>query len=364
METFGAQVTQARVGRRRRGVPSWSKIQLHRLTGIAISEAVEVAAQDPNTKYALGSVLNHVLLHQTVVGLETIAKFKLANDWPDIIIGCTGGGSNFAGIAFPFIGRKFRGEDKGERIIAVEPAACPSLTKGKLTYDFGDTGHLTPLVKMYTLGSSFIHPAFTPAAYGTTAWRRSSLICSSSVRSKRPPFHSSRCSTPPCVLHGRRHHSGPRTFARDCDRPPRGAALQSRGEEPRDPVQPLRSRALRHAGILGLLRQEAPRLRLSRARSRHGLGRTAERRRRVARTRDSGLGLGAGGWGLAKRDPSLLPSSGNGGGLGRGPRLEPTARFQLKGLTLTAQPAATRKANTQKRMENRESGTGNSEPAN
>jgi tryptophan synthase beta chain len=119
---------------------------------------VELAAQDPECRYALGSVLNHVLLHQTVVGLETIEKFKLANDWPDVIVGCTGGGSNFAGIAFPFIGRKFRGEDKGARIIAVEPAACPSLTKGPLTYDFGDTAHLTPLVKMHTLGSTFVPP--------------------------------------------------------------------------------------------------------------------------------------------------------------------------------------------------------------
>jgi tryptophan synthase beta chain len=126
--------------------------------GIAISEAVELAAQDPECRYALGSVLNHVLLHQTVVGLETIEKFKLADDWPDVIVGCTGGGSNFAGIAFPFIGRKFRGEDKGARIIAVEPAACPSLTKGPLTYDFGDTAHLTPLVKMHTLGSTFVPP--------------------------------------------------------------------------------------------------------------------------------------------------------------------------------------------------------------
>jgi tryptophan synthase beta chain len=128
--------------------------------GIAISEAVEMAVQDPDCRYALGSVLNHVLLHQTVVGLEAIEKFKLADDWPDIIIGCAGGGSNFAGLAFPFIGGKLRGESKFERIIAVEPAACPSLTKGPHTYDFGDTAHTTPLVKMHTLGSSFVPPGF------------------------------------------------------------------------------------------------------------------------------------------------------------------------------------------------------------
>lgn len=127
--------------------------------GIAISEAVEVAAQRDDTKYALGSVLNHVLLHQTVIGQEAMKQLEMAGDYPDIVIGCTGGGSNFAGIAFPFIGAGLRGGKKC-RIIAVEPSACPSLTKGKYAYDFGDTGHLTPLVKMHTLGSTFVPPGF------------------------------------------------------------------------------------------------------------------------------------------------------------------------------------------------------------
>jgi tryptophan synthase beta chain len=127
--------------------------------GIAISEAVEMAAKDPQVKYSLGSVLNHVLLHQTVIGQEAIKQLELAGDDPDIIIGCTGGGSNFAGLALPFLGMHLRGGRK-RRIIAVEPAACPSLTKGKYTYDFGDTAHLTPLVKMHTLGSTFIPPGF------------------------------------------------------------------------------------------------------------------------------------------------------------------------------------------------------------
>jgi tryptophan synthase beta chain len=127
--------------------------------GIAISEAVEVAAQDPNTKYSLGSVLNHVLLHQTVIGQEAIEQMEAADAYPDVVIACAGGGSNFAGIAFPFIGKKLR--DKREvRVIAVEPAACPSLTRGRYAFDFGDTGHLTPLVKMHTLGSAFIPPGF------------------------------------------------------------------------------------------------------------------------------------------------------------------------------------------------------------
>jgi tryptophan synthase beta chain len=125
--------------------------------GIAISEAVEVAAKDPETKYALGSVLNHVLLHQTVIGLETIEQMALADDEPDVILGCTGGGSNFAGLAMPYLGRKIKGQSHA-RVVAVEPSACPSLTKGPFAYDFGDTAHLTPLVKMNTLGSTFIPP--------------------------------------------------------------------------------------------------------------------------------------------------------------------------------------------------------------
>ncbi|MGO8739302.1 TrpB-like pyridoxal phosphate-dependent enzyme [Rhodoblastus sp.] len=127
--------------------------------GIAISEAVEVAAKNADVKYALGSVLNHVMLHQTIIGQEAIQQFELAGDDPDVLIACAGGGSNFAGLAFPFLGLQLRGGRK-RRVIAVEPAACPSLTRGKFAYDFGDTAHLTPLVKMHTLGSTFIPPGF------------------------------------------------------------------------------------------------------------------------------------------------------------------------------------------------------------
>ena len=115
--------------------------------------------QGSGGEYALGSVLNHVLLHQTIVGQEAIKQFEAAGDDPDVVIGCTGGGSNFAGLAFPFLGLQLRGGRK-RRVIAVEPAACPSLTRGKYAYDFGDTAHLTPLVKMHTLGSTFIPPGF------------------------------------------------------------------------------------------------------------------------------------------------------------------------------------------------------------
>jgi len=127
--------------------------------GIAISEAVELAAQREDTKYALGSVLNHVLLHQTVIGLEAMKQLEMADAYPDMVIGCTGGGSNFAGIAFPFLGEQLRGGRQVE-CIAVEPSACPTLTKGRFAYDFGDTAHLTPLCKMFTLGSSFVPPGF------------------------------------------------------------------------------------------------------------------------------------------------------------------------------------------------------------
>ena len=123
--------------------------------GIAISEAVEVAAQNPEVRYALGSVLNHVLMHQTVIGEEALLQMAKAGDVPDVIIGCTGGGSNFAGLAFPFLREKLAGKMNPE-IVAVEPAACPSLTRGVYAYDFGDTAGMTPLMKMHTLGHDFI----------------------------------------------------------------------------------------------------------------------------------------------------------------------------------------------------------------
>ena len=123
--------------------------------GIAISEAVEDAATRDDKKYSLGSVLNHVLLHQTVIGQEAIEQLEMAGDEPDILIGCAGGGSNFSGFAFPFLGQTFRG-GKRYQVIAVEPTAAPSITRGRYAYDFGDTGKMAPLVKMHTLGADFI----------------------------------------------------------------------------------------------------------------------------------------------------------------------------------------------------------------
>jgi tryptophan synthase beta chain len=126
--------------------------------GMAISEAVEDAATHDDANYALGSVLNHVMLHQTVIGLEAKAGLKKIGVQPDVLIGCAGGGSNFAGLVFPFVPEKLAGR-KDMRIIAVEPAACPSLTRGWYDYDFGDVAGLTPKLKMYTLGHDFIPPA-------------------------------------------------------------------------------------------------------------------------------------------------------------------------------------------------------------
>jgi tryptophan synthase beta chain len=155
MEAWGAtvhrspsEVTEA--GRSQASHPTGS-------LGIAISEAVEVAAGDEGTNYSLGSVLNHVLLHQTVIGQEAIRQLEQAGDEPDLVIGCVGGGSNFAGIAYPFVRRVLR-DGARTRFLAAEPAACPTLTRGVYRYDFGDTVGMTPLMPMFTLGHDFVPP--------------------------------------------------------------------------------------------------------------------------------------------------------------------------------------------------------------
>ena len=126
--------------------------------GIAISEAIEIAVQRDDTNYSLGSVLNHVMLHQTIIGEEARLQMEIADVYPDIVIACAGGGSNFSGLAFPFLRDKLTGTKKNLEVIAVEPASCPSLTQGKYEYDFGDEAGMTPLLKMYTLGHEFIPP--------------------------------------------------------------------------------------------------------------------------------------------------------------------------------------------------------------
>ncbi|MBV9918365.1 MAG: TrpB-like pyridoxal phosphate-dependent enzyme [Solirubrobacterales bacterium] len=155
METWGATVHRSpseltASGRSQQEHPTGS-------LGIAISEAVEVAAQNADTNYSLGSVLNHVLLHQTIIGQEALEQMAMAGEEPDVVVACVGGGSNFGGLTFPFLRRVIRG-DAGTRFIAAEPAACPTLTRGVYAYDFGDTAGLTPLMPMYTLGHDFVPP--------------------------------------------------------------------------------------------------------------------------------------------------------------------------------------------------------------
>jgi tryptophan synthase beta chain len=155
METWGATVHRSpsdltEAGRANAEHPTGS-------LGIAISEAVEVAAGRDDTNYSLGSVLNHVCLHQTVIGQEAIAQMELAGEQPDVVIGCVGGGSNFAGLSFPYVREVLRGNAR-MRFLAAEPAACPTLTRGVYRYDFGDTAGLTPLMPMYTLGHDFVPP--------------------------------------------------------------------------------------------------------------------------------------------------------------------------------------------------------------
>jgi len=156
METFGAEVRPSPTSTTEAG----KKVLAEHpdstgSLGIAISEAIEIAVQDETTKYSLGSVLNHVLMHQTVIGLEAQKQIEMAGEQPDVIIGCVGGGSNYAGFAYPFLADKLAGK-LDARFLATEPAACPTLTRGEYRYDFGDTGEMTPLVPMYTLGHTFV----------------------------------------------------------------------------------------------------------------------------------------------------------------------------------------------------------------
>jgi tryptophan synthase beta chain len=156
METFGAEVRSSPTSTTEAGKRILEgEPESPGSLGIAISEAIEVAAQDDDTKYSLGSVLNHVLLHQTVIGQEAKRQMELTGDEPDVVIGCVGGGSNYAGLAYPFMADRLRG-GKQMRFVACEPAACPTLTKGTFAYDFGDTGQMTPLLPMYTLGHTFV----------------------------------------------------------------------------------------------------------------------------------------------------------------------------------------------------------------
>jgi tryptophan synthase beta chain len=176
METWGATVHRSPSDRTESG-----RAQAAHATGslgIAISEAVEVAAQDPECNYALGSVLNHVLLHQTVIGQEAILQMELAGEEPDVVVACVGGGSNFGGLCFPYL-RRVREGRSAARFLAVEPAACPTLTRGAYRYDYGDTAGLTPMMPMYTLGHDFVPP---PVHAGGLRYHGDSPMVSALVR--------------------------------------------------------------------------------------------------------------------------------------------------------------------------------------
>ncbi len=224
--------------------------------GIAISEAVEDAAGREDTAYSLGSVLNHVLLHQTVIGQEALAQMEQAGAFPDVVIGCVGGGSNFAGLAFPFLREKIAGREID--VLACEPAACPTLTRGLFAYDFGDTSKLTPLVPMHTLGHDFIPEPIHAGGlrYHGVAPLISQLVRDELIRAEAylqtDVFALSRRVRAP-----RGDHPGARGGARDPRRGAHGAGGRRGRRGADDPLQPLRPRPLRHGRVRQLLRREA-----------------------------------------------------------------------------------------------------------
>jgi len=216
--------------------------------GIAISEAVEDAVKHEDAKYSLGSVLNHVLLHQTVIGQEALEQMELAGEYPDVVVGCVGGGSNFGGIAFPFIRENLKG-NKDTRIIGVEPASCPTLTKGRYVYDFGDTAGTTPMMKMYTLGHSFV-----PSGIHAGGLRYHGDSHRLGARPRGPRRGAGLRPEPDLrgrrhVRQGRGHRARPRSDARHKgDHRPRPRSERGRRREDH-PLQPLRPRPLRLLGL-------------------------------------------------------------------------------------------------------------------
>ncbi len=268
METFGAQVVASpspdtQAGKKVLEQDPDSPGSL----GIAISEAVEDAATRDDTKYSLGSVLNHVLMHQTVIGLETKKQLEKADDEADILVGCIGGGSNFAGFSFPFAADKLTGKNKKRRIVAIEPSACPSLTKGKYVYDFGDTVGLTPLVKMHTLGHTFV-PAPMHAG-GLRYHGMAPLICKlydeGIIEARAVPQIA---TFEAAVQFARAEGILPAPEAAHAvrGRHRRGPAMQEGRQAQDDRVQPLRPRLPRSLGLRGVPGRQAPGLRVSRTR--------------------------------------------------------------------------------------------------
>ncbi len=238
--------------------------------GIAISEAVEVAGGDPAARYSLGSVLNHVLLHQTIIGEEAIKQLALAGDTPDVIVGCTGGGSNFGGLAFPFLREKLAGR-MNPVLRAVEPAACPSFTRGIYAYDFGDTAGFTPLLKMHTLGHEFIpdpirHVAAAVAHLRARPDRGRGQAAVGVLRGRA------------AVRQDRGDRAGARADARGGRRHRGGTALQGDRRGEGHPDRAVRSRPARPHRLRRLRGERAEGPRTPRERNRGGPGRPARRR--------------------------------------------------------------------------------------
>ena len=267
METFGAQVFASPTDRTEYGRSLLAQDPENSGSlGIAISEAVEVAATSGGTKkYSLGSVLNHVLLHQTVIGEEALKQMDLAGEYPDVVIGCVGGGSNFAGIAYPFLRQNLK-DGQRTRLVAVEPTATPSLTKGVYAFDYGDTAQMAPIVKMHTLGHTFM-PAGIHAGglryHGMAPSRCRRLYDAGYIEAVAVP-QVGHLRSGGAVHQGRGHHPGARI--RPChprgDR--RGPGCQGQRREACHPVQPVRSWALRHDGLPGVPGRRAGGLRISR----------------------------------------------------------------------------------------------------
>ena len=225
--------------------------------GIAISEAVEVAAGSEDTNYSLGSVLNHVCLHQTVIGTEAIAAMEMAGEYPDVVVGCVGGGSNFAGVAYPFIRANLR-EGKQTRFVAAEPAACPTLTRGVYAYDFGDTVGMTPLMPMYTLGHDFVPPPVHAGGlrYHGDAPSLCALVKAGLVEATAIPQNAAfeaaiRFAGCEGII------PGPRARSRDPGRLRRGGGGEAGRRGAGDPGQRLRPRPFRHGRLQRLPRRGA-----------------------------------------------------------------------------------------------------------
>ena len=255
MESWGATVIRSpsdttEAGRSQASHPTGS-------LGIAISEAVEVAAGDAEANYALGSVLNHVCLHQTVIGQEAIAQMEMAGEEPDVVVGCVGGGSNFAGLSFPYVRRVLRGEAK-TRFLAAEPAACPTLTRGAYRYDFGDTVGLTPLMPMFTLGHDFVPP---PVHAGGLRYHGDSpmlcgLVKHGLVEARALQAERDVRRGAPVRAH-RGDHPGTRARARHPRRDRGGRGRQAGRRGARDPARPLGARPLRHVRLRRVPRGQA-----------------------------------------------------------------------------------------------------------